>query len=610
MKRYILQVFYAIFSGIMLSLAISNELLPLGSPFIALLSLVPLYIALYNCTSYTKCGSLFMIQIGVTHVISSFWLANFHGYAIFTLGASALGTMFEGFLCGLIAYAYPHELMKRSKGGVKLSLEAGKEFLLPLKRALWFTASWLVWELFKSAGALGYPWGTVSMAAYRWNVFNQIADLTGVWGITGLYVLLSSLIAEWILYLSSTRNPSYFNSIRQLSFMVIVFFAVSGIYGSLKLLFPPVPEKELNMVLVQQNEDPWEASEFESIKVSQDLSEREIAKFTRKGEKADLVVWSEGVLNRAFPGARSYYEHNPGEEGLGEFIKRMGVPFLIGARANLNPEKRHYTNCAVLFDKNGKYSGFYSKIHLVPFAEVIPYEDNPLMKAFMSKFVGLSSGWTPGKQFVLFKTPINAMRSHQTPLEYEMPLYSEIPLDKYGVSTQSVTSNYINNSRENPGAFVKFTTPICFEDAFNDVCRRLFNSGSELFITITNDSWSKTPSAEYQHFIVSSYRTIEYRTTLVRCANSGYTVVIGANGNIIGDLPVFTQDALSIKVPVYPHKETIYSRSGDWFPWIAFAGVMCYILHTLFNIYFADSLKNKRLFIEVKFRVVKKDEEK
>ena len=84
-------------------------------------------------------------------------------------------------------------------------------------------------------------------------------------------------------------------------------------------------------------------------------------------------------------------------------------------------------------------------------------------------------------------------------------------------------------------------------------------------MNITNDSWSKTPVAEYQHFVIASFLAIEYRTTLVRCCNSGYSAVVLPNGKIAADLKPFTTDAMTVSVPIYERKPTVFSVFGDYF---------------------------------------------
>ena len=133
---------------------------------------------------------------------------------------------------------------------------------------------------------------------------------------------------------------------------------------------------------------------------------------------------------------------------------------------------------------------------------------------------------------------------------------------------------------------MRISTPICFDDAFPDVCRPLAANGSEVFMNITDDSWSKTKSSEYQHFVISAFRAIELRTTLVRSTNSGYSAVIDARGNVLSDMPLFEEAALFCKVPVYKKQETVYLRFGNWLPHTAALFV------TIFEI-FMLALRNK-----------------
>ncbi len=589
MKRFILQVFYVVFSGVMLSFSISNELLHFGSPILALFSLYPLYMAFYKSKSYRESFFLFFFHALIVHLISSSWLANFHGFGIFTLGASALGTAVEGGCCGVVIYSYPYLLQQ------KKNLNSNYESRYSIfKRILWFALCYTLWEYMKSVEALGYPWGTVSMGAYSWKILTQIADVTGVFGITFMYALFSAFAGECFLVLEEKHTQKFVSiksDLNQAFKFVFIVFAVVFLYGCFKYLTLPAPKKNMNIVLVQQNIDSWNSSETNNIEISQILSEEKINEFTEKGKKCDLVLWSEGILNHSFPGSRNYYNKYPLSESLTKFIKRLEIPFIIGGMTVSNHEKKTHANSAILFDSEGKYSGFSSKIHLVPFAERIPFYDNPLMQKFMKNVIGMYSDLVPGFQYTLFKLPLSESKYKLTPLDYNQKTTAVIELDKYGESDSDTTELYIKNSQENPNAFIKVGVPICFEDSFPIVDRDLFNLGAELLLNITNDSWSNTKSAEYQHFIAASYRSIELRTTMVRCANSGYSVVINPRGDIINDLPLFEEASGAFTVPIYEHKPTVYSRYGEWFAYLLITFFFIYMAYVIYNIY----LKNLKL---------------
>ncbi len=578
MNWLFLQVFCAIFSGAIQSLAISNELLPFGSSFLALICLSPLYLAAYDAKSYKQSFWLFFIHALTVHLFSSYWLANFHGFAIFTLGASAIGTAFQAGFCGIIFYVFPRKLHLKAN----LEEQAGNKPQIIMQRIIWFTLFWIFYEYIKSNGALGYPWGTISMAAYNLKILTQIADITGVWGITFICVLFSCTFAEGIklqrFFVSKAEEKKLANQYLQVLKSVVIILGIVVIYGIVQLIAPREIIKEFNTVIVQQNIDPWLSKDKKSIEISKKLTEEGIEQLAKQNKIPDLVIWSEGVLSKSFPKARNYYSSYPQDESLTNFIARIGSPFLIGGSVTIDEYKRQNANGAILFDKNGIYSGFYNKIHLVPFAEKIPYADNPLMSLFMTKIVGFQTTLTSGFQYVLFKIPLNSNGKLSTPMNYNRPLYENINLNVDGYSNKKERQKFYINEQENPLKFVNFTTPICFEDSFPSVCSKLYNMGSEIFVNITNDSWSKTKSAEFQHFIASSYRAIEFRTTLLRCTNSGYSAIVGPTGTILDSLPLFKECSLGTTIPIYKHQRTVYSVFGDWFAYFAIAFIAIYII--------------------------------
>jgi apolipoprotein N-acyltransferase len=117
------------------------------------------------------------------------------------------------------------------------------------------------------------------------------------------------------------------------------------------------------------------------------------------------------------------------------------------------------------------------------------------------------------------------------------------------------------------GGWLDFGVPICFEDAFSDLCRGFILRGADMLVNITNDSWSKTWSAEIQHFSVARLRSVENRRVLVRSANGGVSAVIDPWGRILQRLPLFVRTTAVVEVPLYAvNGLTVYTRFGDWFP--------------------------------------------
>ena len=167
-----------VFSAVMLSLGIPNEFFKLGSVLFGLFSMIPLYLAIREAPGNRRAGFLTGGMFFLVHVMSSFWLAYFKDFAIFTLGASALAYFFLGIPVG---WALRHSFRFPS---------TWRPFL--------FAAVWMLWEWVKSIGFLAYPWGTLVMTSRELVPLIQIADLVGTWGIGFLFCLFSATIGELI----------------------------------------------------------------------------------------------------------------------------------------------------------------------------------------------------------------------------------------------------------------------------------------------------------------------------------------------------------------------------------------------------------------------------
>lgn len=558
----ILQVFYAVFSGLVLACAIPNEFIMFGSPFLGLFSLVPLYIALTNAKSYKEAGFLGGIQASITHLISSYWLANFKDFAIFTLGASTLAYAFSGFLLGNYLYG-----VLRQTSDYQLFENAGTKPFKVVHRIVLFAFIWTMAEWKKSTGFLAYPWGTILMTAYEWNLITQIIDITGTWGISFLFALFNAVIAEGICRIAQIPYCMSKKAQRSYSFVAaatIIFFACSALYGGIRIICfnKKQPEQFVSTLIVQHNINSWyDDNPANTIGMCEMLTEEGLK---RAEHKPDVVIWSETVVGRPMPAATKYYKSFPSEKPLIPFIQDTEIPFVIGGvTKSKNPEQDGYSNSALYFNNQGRYVGSYSKIQLVPFAECIPYANLQFVKKMLNRIVGFSDGWVPGIEYKVFSLPLQNDDS------------------------------------------VNFSAPICFEDAFPDVCRNLFLQGSDIFFNLTNDSWSQTESAEIQHYVIASYRTIENRIPMVRCTNSGYSGVINSLGQTIYSLPLFVSSSEVVAIPLYERELTVYSLLGDWLPKVLYVIVIAYFLYEALLL-----MKKQRIILfekEEKLIRIKKD---
>lgn len=494
-------------SAVLLSLGIPNEYLHFGSAFFGIIALIPLYTAFCIIPSRRRTAWMFGAMIALVHLFSSFWLAYFENFAIFTLGASTVAYFFLGFLFGHWFY-YAMKLPSAL-------------------RPFAFAGLWTLWEWFKGSGFVAYPWGSLSMTTLSLRPLIQIADITGVWGITFLVALISALLAEIIRAAEDvTTGFSKLHGrplLRPLIFTAGLLLLVNG-YGLFRMYQKRTPQQNLTLVLVQQNTDPWVYGLdlfFDNLYNTQKLTEKAI---TESPVRPDLIVWNESSLAYGYDQFQDYYRQRPFQESFTDFLQRMDIPILTGSPLLQDAEREKYANSVYLIAPDGTVLDTYSKIQLICFAEYIPFIDHPFVQRFFDSLVGFSSGWAPGTEY------------------------------------KAMTFTAQN------GNDVRFAAPICFEDAFPTLCADLHNQKSNILINLTNDSWSKTASAEYQHFAVAYFRAIELRTPLVRSTNGGYTCVVDPVGNILASLPLFTADSLSVSVPIYPYRRTFYAQWKDWLP--------------------------------------------
>ncbi|MCR4734464.1 MAG: apolipoprotein N-acyltransferase [Treponema sp.] len=574
----ILQVFYSIFSGILLSLAIPNELFLLGCPILTVVALIPYYLAIKNAKSYKAVFWYGLLQAGTTHLISSFWLGKFESYAYFTLGASAFAEAGLGALFAIFFYL-PYSRDKNDD--IVINSASIPFYRLPAFRIFYFALCYTSFEWLKSSGYLGYPWGTVSSAIYRWPILMQLSAITGTYGITFLLSMLNALLAElFYAYIRANRNFKFVqkrisSNLFYISKTLLLLFLLSILYGTVSYYKKRIPLKKLTSIFVQQNQDPWkQESDSRTLKLSMKLIREKVKELKEEGKSPQLLILSEGALQRKFPDAYNYYKKGPSGDPFISFIKEMKAPLMTGGSIVMtpssNPDFTKYFNSALFFDADGNYRGHYAKLHLVPFAESIPYIEYKFIADIVRKVAGFSAGWSQGTQLTYFEIPC----------DYTSPDYEPI---KKNIDITIPYNEYKKLQKKKPT--VKIAAPICFDDSFTDVIRPLFLNGAELFVNMTDDSWSKTKSSEYQHFVIASYRSIEYRTTLLRSTNSGYSVVLDPSGRILSDLPLFEEAAGCYDVPIYKRTITTYARFGNWLPYL------CILIFTIYALYMYYTFK-------------------
>ncbi len=512
------------------ALALPNEFFIYGNPLIGLIALVPLFYGLTLCRSI-KFAALLGALFGVAStLLAYYWLMFYQDFSVWTVTGTAFG------------YAIYYSLFFIFLKQFSRETAVYRPFLL--------TVAWVIFEYFKSTGYLGFPYGLMAYPVVSILPLIQIADITGIWGITTVVVLVNALGAEMLIAGRRLIFPRMVH-VRQWG-VAVSLIALMLVYGTVRLNSSIPIVKKFNAILVQQNIDSWvSGNEIESMVVGQRLS-REGLEETEN--PVDIIMWSETSLRRPFDEFQHFYEQEPEGDTFLEFLQEIDTNLFLGAPYMVNWENYEVMNAVILISPEGKIIDYYGKQHPVPFAEHIPFWEVPFVQRFFKEAVGLySGGWVLGKEYTIF----------------ELPLQSSSPSDDTSSGPQTVT----------------FGAPICFEDAFPRICRGFILKGADLLINLTNDSWSKRVSAETQHFVAALFRSVETKRVLVRSTNAGVTSVIDPYGRVIASLPLFTEAVLSTEIPVYrEEKLTPYTLYGDYLPFFYMAVVVGYLIIRRFRL--------------------------
>ena len=102
---------------------------------------------------------------------------------------------------------------------------------------------------------------------------------------------------------------------------------------------------------------------------------------------------------------------------------------------------------------------------------------------------------------------------------------------------------------------------ICYEDAFGEEIIRQLPQATML-ANLSNDAWFGNSHGPWQHLQMAQMRALETGRSLLRATNTGVTAIIGPDGKILRQAPVFTTATLEGKVQGY-EGSTPFVRFGN-----------------------------------------------
>ncbi|MBT3388562.1 MAG: apolipoprotein N-acyltransferase, partial [Desulfobacula sp.] len=507
-------------SGILLTLSFPKA----GLSFLAFFALVPWLLTIPSLTAKQAFKS--GLTAGLTHFITLlYWLVQtIHTYGglhpVLSIFVLILLSIYLALYPALFGFLYKKftSLSDYSRGytpGCSPDFSPGfASGFSPFMAA----CLWTGFEYIRTYAFTGFSWGSLGYSQYAALPFIQIADITGVYGISFLIILINHLIVDWIVWFKKAGNPgnmpektSHKKAPLLSSVFIALLIAITLIYGHIRLskiqsLADSASKPSVAVIQGNIAQDIKWSDEFKTATTEKYIF---LSKSTL-ADSPDLIIWPESALPFYYG-----YEQTLSVQ-VNRFIRKADTNFLIGSPAfEAREEKILYFNRAYMLNQFSIVTGSYDKNHLVPFGEYVPFEEYLF---FLGKMVAQVSDFSAGDAgFIPLK-----FKEHKT-----------------GVI-------------------------ICFEILFPHITSKFVKNGADMLITITNDAWFGKTAAPWQHFSLSVFRAVESRRSLVRAANTGISGFIGPTGKILEKTDILTDAAVTRQVPAMSAM-SFYTRFGDIF---------------------------------------------
>lgn len=349
---------------------------------------------------------------------------------------------------------------------------------------------WLLCEFLRGVLLTGFPWLTLGYS----QIDGPLASFAPIIGEKGLSALIL-IISIALVYIIRQRH-----SILNIALITTVIGCCFALHGAAWVTHTG---KSVNVMMVQGNikqEMKWQPElTWPSMLSYLDL--------TRQNYPADIIIWPESAITAVEPSqqAQDFLQIAQSSAALNNSAIVTGI-----IDYNIN-NKNYYNNLIVLGkrsanDEQGTYqynnSNRYSKYHLLPIGEFVPFADwlRPLAPFFNLPMSSFSRG-----EYIQKNLMANG--------------YQLLPL-------------------------------ICFEVAFSEQLSANFSNQTDFLLTVSNDAWFGNSHGPHQHLDIVRMRALEFGRPFLRATNNGITAAIDHQGKVIKKIPQFKEAVLNVKVPL------------------------------------------------------------
>lgn len=349
-----------------------------------------------------------------------------------------------------------------------------------------------------------FPWylGTVQRPAVP---LIQIADVTGVHGITLLLVMCSVAVAAFFPHPSQPPRSAQ----RRMSLTFGILLGLTVAYGIWRIQHVTLAMQQappLRLAIIQPNIGITEKGDRHSrrshLQLQVEMSQQLMT------QQPDVIIWPETMY--PYP--------------VEKHAERLVFP------PQLDYPNTYWLLGALVYERQGDtYQQFNSALLMAPNTDIVGRYDKQRLLAF--------GEYIPLQRYLPFLRNISPTIGNLTP-----------------GSGEPVTL---------PSG-VRLGPLICYEDILPELARQAVRQGAALLVNLTNNAWFGETHAPYLHRMLAAFRAIENRVYLVRATNTGLTSIIDPLGREHHALPIY-QRATLVRTVQPLQLSTLYTRFGDWF---------------------------------------------
>ncbi len=340
-------------------------------------------------------------------------------------------------------------------------------------------------DFLRTQGIFAFSYGIIGYSQWKNPVLLGFASAFGVYGVSFVILLFNSLTERILRESELLSFKAKFRKTvrREICLLLLLVFAVISFWAG-KCLFSSRKSGESLKIALIQNSSSASSRTISDFEKDAALLKTLTDQALFQNPETELVVWAETAIvpdilyNLENPGDKRRHELS---KNLADYFKSKGCSFLIGN--NHNDEAGTHNSALFFSSETGKIE-IYDKNHLVPFTEYWPETLNFKIFDGLKKSLGCEF-FSPGGQIKIFK------------------------IKK-----------------------LSFASPICFEDSFPSLVKKMKRGGADFFVNISDDAWSEAEEARNIHLSMSVFRAAENSSPFIRSTIDGKTCVIDRNGKI------------------------------------------------------------------------------